>query len=128
MNITSEIKDAIDNYVTFTKNQMGIIEPIIVYYAWEELKHFNYPIPDKRLFNKSLGWSDKINENICILVNVRMHQNFGTIFRTIIHELFHIKFPNESDEYNIEKFTFRWLETKHNSFGFFYDEKFFEEW
>ena len=128
MKITTEIKDAINNYVLFTKNQMGIIEPILVYYSWEEVEHFNYPIPDKRTYNKLLGWNDKINGNICLLVNVRMHQGFITIFRTIIHELFHIKFPLESDESRIEIFTMRWLETKHNDFGFFYDEKFQEGW
>lgn len=128
MNLTPEIKDAINNYINFTKIQMGISESILVYYSWEEVEHFNYPIPDKGIYHKLLGWSDNINGNFVILINVRMHQKFFTIFRTIIHELFHIKFPLESSESEIEIFTTRWLETKHNDFGFFYDEKFQEEW
>ena len=128
MKITPEIKDAINNYVLLTKNQMGITEPILVYYSWEDLGHFDYPISPKFHFNKILGWTDKINENTVLLVNVRIHQNFTTIFKTIIHELFHIKFPLESDEGRIEIFVTRWLETKHNNFGFFYDEKFWSEW
>lgn len=128
MNLTPEIKDAINNYVQYTTNQMGITEPVLVYYAWEEVEHFNYPIPDKRIFNKLLGWSDKINGNTVLLVNVRMHQNFVTIFRTVIHELFHVKFPLESDESQIEILTTRWLETKHTEFGFFFDEKFQGKW
>lgn len=128
MKVTPEIKDAINNYVQYTKNQMGITEPVLVYYAWEEVEHFDYPIPDKRIYNKLLGWSDKINGNVCLLVNVRMHQAFVTIFRTIVHELFHVKFPLEPSESQIEILTTRWLETKHNDFGFFFDEKFQEKW
>lgn len=128
MKITPEIKDAINNYVQYTKNQMGIIEPIIVYYAWEEVEHLDYPIPHKGHYNKILGWTDEINKNRILLVNVRMHQNFVTIFRTITHELFHVKFPKESDESRIEIFTMRWLETKHNQFGFFHDEEFQKMW
>ena len=128
MKITPEIRDAINNYVLFTKIQMGIIEPILVYYSWEEVEHLNYPISPKIHYNKLLGWTDKINGNRVLLVNVRMHQNFMTLFRTITHELFHVKFPHESDESRIEIFAMRWLETKHDSFGFFHDEKFQEGW
>lgn len=123
-----EWKEAIHSFTEFTRIQMGISEPIIVYYSWEEIEHLNYPIPDKRLYNKLLGWSDNINGNNVLVINVRMHQTFQTIIRTIIHELFHIKFPKLSDEGEIEKYTYRWLETKHNNFGFYYDEKFMEEW
>lgn len=128
MIITPEIKDAISNYVSLTKNQMGITEPIIVYYNWEEIEHFDYPIPTKRMYNKLLGWNDKINGNQIILINVRMHQNFTTIFKSIIHELMHIKFPEVTSEIQIEIFTVRWLETKHHNFGFSYDEEFEDQW
>ena len=129
MDITPEIKDAVNSYIINTKTQMGIIEPIIVYYSWEEVDHLDhYPMTHQMHYNKVLGWTDKVNGNRCLLVNIRMHQSFITIFKTIVHELFHIKFPLEHDEFNIEKFATRWLETKHNDFGFFYDEKFFQEW
>lgn len=126
--LQGQTQEVIHSFTEFTRIQMGIPNPIIVYYAWEEVKHFNYPIPDKRLYNKLLGWSDNINGNNVLLVNVRMHQTFQTIFRTIVHELFHIKFPKISDEGEIERYTYRWLETKHNDFGFYYDEKLMEEW
>lgn len=126
--LTEQIKDMIHSYIDFTRIQMGISTPIIVYYAWEEVEHLNYPIPDKKLHNKVLGWSDNIDGNNVLLVNVRMHHAFQTIIRTIVHELFHIKFPKISDEGKIERYAYRWLETKHNNFGFYYDEKFEKAW
>lgn len=118
------LNDLIHAFVEFSRIQMGIKKPIIVYYAWEEIEHFNYPIPDKIFYNKILGWSDTINDNHVLLVNVRMHHSSQTILRTIIHELFHIKFPEIYDEGTIEKYTYRWLETRHTEFGFYYDEEF----
>jgi len=126
--ITEQIKEMIHSYIDFTRIQMGISAPIIIYYAWEEIEHFNYPIPDKTLYNKLLGWSDNINGNNVLLINVRMHHSFQTIIRTIVHELFHIKFVKILDEGLIEKYTYRWLETKHNDFGFYHDEQFMEGW
>ena len=128
MNLTNQIKDAVHWFTNYSRIQMGIESPILLYYAWEEIEHFNYPIPDKQLYNKLLGYSDKINGNLVLLVNIRMHQSFNTVLRTIIHELMHFKFPKENDESRIEIFTNRWLETKHSDFGFFHDEKFFEGW
>jgi hypothetical protein len=121
------LKDAVHAFVEFTRIQMGITEPVIIYYSWEELEHFNYPIPDKALYNKLLGWSDRISGNSVILVNLRMHQSFQTVIRTIVHELFHIKFPKITDEGEIERYTYRWLETRHTEFGFYYDAEFLQQ-